>query len=177
MLLRNWHSRLSLHIKVSGASLAITASSLAFVAAAGVMQMHRELSLEQHRSVDFVALGFAQAAESAVETADLRVLTRLGQSFLRDENVLFVAAYGQGPAPLELAVRDRAAWESFAKGNSTIRNASSEFEKSSNRPRLTSSARTHGLDLLLASPRRPPHRSGRNRNSVASSSAYQRDRC
>ncbi len=59
MFLQNWYSKLSLRAKVSGANLAITAFSLAFVAAAGVMQIRRQINLEEHRSVDSVALGFA----------------------------------------------------------------------------------------------------------------------
>ncbi len=43
-------------------------------------------------------------------------MTRLCQSFLRDDEVLFVAAYGPTSPPLGLAVRDREAWEAYQQG-------------------------------------------------------------
>jgi signal transduction histidine kinase/DNA-binding response OmpR family regulator len=107
---------MSLRTKVVGITVAITTASLALVAVIGVIQIRQQISAEQHRAADSMALGFARASELAIAVRDTRELSRLAGSFLRDENVLFIAAYAGGHQPIASAIRDREAWSNFQQG-------------------------------------------------------------
>jgi signal transduction histidine kinase/CheY-like chemotaxis protein/HPt (histidine-containing phosphotransfer) domain-containing protein len=110
---RRWHSSLSLRVKATVITLAIMSFSLAVVAGAGILQLRYQIDAEQHRSADSVSLGIARASELAMTVRDSRELTRLANSFLRDPDILFIAAYADQPAPLAVAVRDQQAWENY----------------------------------------------------------------
>ncbi|MBV8781791.1 MAG: hypothetical protein JO353_10375, partial [Phycisphaerae bacterium] len=114
--MRHWYAGLSLRTKVTGISVAITALSLAAVASIGIWQIGREIAAEQHRTADSVALGVARASELPMTVRDAKELSRLANSFLRDDDVLFVAVYGSGPKPLAMAVSDAKAWNEFTRG-------------------------------------------------------------
>src|SRR6185437_8543732 len=116
-MLRNCFSKLSLRTKAVGITVGITTLSLATVAITGVVQIRTQIAAEQHRAADSTALGFARASELAIAVRDTRELSRLARSFLRDENVLFIAAYGIGPNPLATAIRDPQAWQQFSEGH------------------------------------------------------------
>jgi signal transduction histidine kinase/CheY-like chemotaxis protein/HPt (histidine-containing phosphotransfer) domain-containing protein len=60
-----------------------------------------------------MALGFARAAELAMTVGGKQELGRLTASFMRDQNVVFIAAYGGGETPLASASRDPLAWEQY----------------------------------------------------------------
>jgi len=115
--MRQWYSRLSLRTKISGMAMLITTLSLAAVAAAGIWQIRSQIAIEEHRSADSVALGFARASELAMAVGDKPELSRLTNSFIRDENVLFIAAYNAAGAKLADAARDQTVWEQYQKGN------------------------------------------------------------
>jgi two-component system, sensor histidine kinase and response regulator len=115
-MLRQRIAKLTLRTKTSSISLAITALSLVAVAATGIVQLRNQIAAEQRRTADSVALGFARAAELALSVRDAEELTRLANGFLRDETILFIAAYGAGNQPLASAVRDQKAWEAYRKG-------------------------------------------------------------
>jgi len=51
-----------------------------------------------------------------LSVGDAKELARLANSFLRDPNVLFIAAYGNGTRPLAFAYRDPVAWDQFRQG-------------------------------------------------------------
>src|SRR5436853_3615912 len=104
-MLRQRIAKLTLRTKTSSISLAITALSLVAVAATGIVQLRNQIATEQRRTADSVALGFARAAELALTVRDSNELTRLANSFLRDETILFIAAYGASNQPLASAVR------------------------------------------------------------------------
>jgi signal transduction histidine kinase/CheY-like chemotaxis protein/HPt (histidine-containing phosphotransfer) domain-containing protein len=103
-------------MKITGVTVGITMLSLAAVASIGILQIGREISAEQHRTADSVALSVARASELAITVGDTKELSRLASSFLRDENILFVAVYGSGVKPLASAIRDPQAWEQFSHG-------------------------------------------------------------
>jgi two-component system sensor histidine kinase/response regulator len=107
--------KLSLRAKATGLSLVITTLSLVVVAITGIIQIRAQIKAEQLRSADAVAMGMARAAELPLTVGDRQELTRLATSFLRDDNILFVAAYGKGDAPLGLAVRDQGAWAAYQR--------------------------------------------------------------
>jgi signal transduction histidine kinase/CheY-like chemotaxis protein/HPt (histidine-containing phosphotransfer) domain-containing protein len=109
-------SKLSLRVKATCLSLAITTLSLIIVATTGIIQIRGQIEAEQYRSADAVAMGMARAAELALSVGDKAELNRLAASFLRDENVLFLAVYDKGTAPLGLGVRDAAAWSAYQRG-------------------------------------------------------------
>src|ERR1700691_5914498 len=109
-------SRLSLRAQVTGISLAITVLALAFSATASILQMRHQIQLEESRSADSVALGVARAAELAMNVQDTKELSRLANSFLRNPEIQFIAAYGTKPTPLVVAVRDRQTWDAFQAG-------------------------------------------------------------
>ncbi|HWE04490.1 MAG TPA: response regulator [Tepidisphaeraceae bacterium] len=116
-MLRRWYSTLSLRAKAIGITVAITTIALSVVAATCVVQLRRQISDEQRRAADSMAMGFARASELAMAVRDTQELSRLANSFLRDPNVLFIAAYsGAETRPLATAGRDRQAWESFQNG-------------------------------------------------------------
>jgi len=108
--------KLSLRAKATGLSLVITTLSLLVVASTGIIQIRAQIKAEQSRSADAVAMGVARAAELPLTVGDRQELARLATSFLRDDTILFVAAYGKADAPLGLAVRDQTAWAAFGRG-------------------------------------------------------------
>jgi HAMP domain-containing protein/ribosomal protein L25 (general stress protein Ctc) len=112
-MLKKSCSKLSLRVKATGLSLTITTLSLAVVATIGILQIRAQIALAQSRSADSVAMGLARAAELSLTVGDRTELSRLTASFLRDENILFAAAYGKGAEPLGLAVRDEKAWNAY----------------------------------------------------------------
>ena len=114
--MRHWYAGLSLRTKITGITVLITILSLAAVATIGIFEIGREIGAEQHRTADSVALGVARASELAMTVRDTKELSRLANSFLRDDDVLFVGVYGGGPKPLALAVRDGESWEQFLHG-------------------------------------------------------------
>jgi signal transduction histidine kinase/DNA-binding response OmpR family regulator/HPt (histidine-containing phosphotransfer) domain-containing protein len=114
-MLKKSCSKISLRMKATGLSLTITALSLAFVATTGILQIRQQIQVAQGHSADAVAMGVARAAELPLTVGDRAELGRLTASFLRDENILFVAAYGKGEEPLGLAVRDEKAWDSYRR--------------------------------------------------------------
>jgi signal transduction histidine kinase/CheY-like chemotaxis protein/HPt (histidine-containing phosphotransfer) domain-containing protein len=112
-MLRKWYSKLGLRTKVSSIALAITSFSLAVVATAGMLQTRSQISAQEHRSADSVAQGIARAAELALTVGDQKELGRLTASFLRDPNILFIAAYGKGDQPIASAVRNQSTWNAY----------------------------------------------------------------
>jgi signal transduction histidine kinase/DNA-binding response OmpR family regulator len=112
-MLKKSCSRISLRMKATGLSLVITGLSLALVATTGILQIRAQIELSQSRSADAVAMGLARAAELPLTVGDRTELGRLTASFLRDENILFAAAYGKGSEPMGVAIRDPKAWNSF----------------------------------------------------------------
>ncbi len=164
MLIQNWKSALSLRVKITGVSLLITMMSLAFVAVVVDMHARREINSEQRRSVDSVAFGFARAAELAVAAGDQRELGRLCQSFLHDDNVVFVAAYGHASTPLGVAIRDSIAWEAFQKGR--IRSPRyvvgvQEIEEGDNTDEFAGNAEIDAPAAVRPSITTPSHKVGR----------------
>ena len=115
-MLRKSCSKLSLRVKATCLSLAITTLSLIIVATTGIIQIRGQIEAEQVRSADAVAMGMARAAELALSVGDRTELNRLAAGFLRDENVLFLAVYDKGNQPLGLAVRDATAWNAYQGG-------------------------------------------------------------
>ena len=109
-------SRLSLRTKAICMTVGITTASLALVAATGVYQLRRQINAEQHRAADSMALGIARASELAMAVRDKRELSRLADSFLRDENILFIALYTDKGELLTTSVRDLDVWEQFQQG-------------------------------------------------------------
>lgn len=115
-MLRRFSSRLSLRAKVIGISLAITAMALAFSATTSIVQMRYQVEAGQRRAADSVALGMARAGEQAMTVGDSKELSRQVNSFLRDPDLLFIAAYkGDSLSPV-VAIRDRGAWEDYLAG-------------------------------------------------------------
>ena len=112
-MLRPGTKGLSLRVKAIGITVTVTAISLLVVATIGLLQLHEQVTAEQQRAADSVALGFARAAELAMAVRDTHELTRLANSFLRDEKVLFIAASGPHGETLATAVRNRYAWEVY----------------------------------------------------------------
>jgi two-component system, sensor histidine kinase and response regulator len=115
-MLRWKYSNLSLRTKVMIVTGAVITLSLSALATVGIFQMHSQLEAEEARRADSVALGVARAAELAITVRDTKELSRLTNSFLRDQSVLFIAVYGEGRAPIATAVRDHTAWEEFLRG-------------------------------------------------------------
>src|SRR5271155_2951067 len=99
-MLRKWYSKLGLRTKVSSIALAITTLSLAVVATAAMFQTRSQITAQERRSADSVAQGIARAAELSLTVGDQKELGRLTASFLRDPNILFIAAYGKGDQPI-----------------------------------------------------------------------------
>ena len=85
--------KLTLRTKATVLTVAITSLSLMAVAAVGVWQMRTHIATEQRRAAESVAQGIARASELAVAVHDKRELSRITDSFLRDENILFIATY------------------------------------------------------------------------------------
>ena len=113
--MRRWYSNLSLRTKIAGISLGITMLSLLVVAIAGLLQIRAQIGIEEHRSADSVALGFANSAELEITVGNKPELEHMSASFIRDENVLFVAAYDANNKLLASAARDPSAWEQYQK--------------------------------------------------------------
>ena len=109
-------SKLSIRAKVTGISLAITALALASSATVSILQMRHQIAAEESRSADSVALSVARASELAMNVQDTRELSRLANSFLRNEAIEFIAMYGTKPTPLVVAVRDKQMWNQFQAG-------------------------------------------------------------
>jgi signal transduction histidine kinase/DNA-binding response OmpR family regulator/HPt (histidine-containing phosphotransfer) domain-containing protein len=101
---------------VIGVSLAITTLALTLAATVSILQMRYQLKAGQGRSANSVALGIARASELAMNVADTAEVSRLANSFLRDPDILFIAAYGKAPQPLVVAVRDQPAWDGYRAG-------------------------------------------------------------
>src|SRR5438270_75426 len=116
-MLRNGYSRLSLRTKATGIALAISMLSLLVVATTGAFQIRGLIVADQHRSADATARGISRASERAMSNGDTKELSRIASTFLRDENTLFIAAYGDGDKLLASAVRDTAAWVAFQAGH------------------------------------------------------------
>ncbi|HEX4052637.1 MAG TPA: response regulator [Tepidisphaeraceae bacterium] len=115
-MLRRFSSRLSLRAKVIGISLIITGLALAFSAATSIVQMRYQIDTEQHHTADSVALGMARSGELAMTSGDSKELSRLANSFLRDPDLLFIAAYrNDSPSPV-VAIRNRLAWDQYIAG-------------------------------------------------------------
>jgi signal transduction histidine kinase/CheY-like chemotaxis protein/HPt (histidine-containing phosphotransfer) domain-containing protein len=114
--MRKWYSGLSLRAKVAGISLAVTIVSLAVVATIGILQMRAQIAVEQYHTTDSVALGVSRASELPMAVRDTKELSRLAASFLRDDDVLFVAMYDEQSRLLADAVRDEQAWKQFQSG-------------------------------------------------------------
>jgi signal transduction histidine kinase/CheY-like chemotaxis protein/HPt (histidine-containing phosphotransfer) domain-containing protein len=114
--MRQWYSKISLQTKISGIALLITTLSLAVVAAANILQIRNLVAAEEHRSADSVALGFARSAELAMAVGDKQELSRLTNSFIRDQNVLFIAAFNSAGARLADAARDPLLWQHYQSG-------------------------------------------------------------
>ena len=114
--MRRWYSSFSLRLKATAVTLAITTLSLTIMATTGIIQIHRQVDAEQHRSANAVATSISRGAELAMTERDKRGLSHLANSFLRDPNVLFIAIYGSNGQQLTEAVRDRAAWNEFLEG-------------------------------------------------------------
>jgi two-component system sensor histidine kinase/response regulator len=113
--MRRRYARLSLRAKISGIALAITTLSLLVVASAGVLQLRAQIAAEEHRSAESVALGFANSAELEITVGNKPELDHMAASFIRDANVLFVAAYDSNHKLLASAARDQSAWEEYQK--------------------------------------------------------------
>ena len=107
---------MSLRTRATAITLAITTLSLAVVAAMSLMQIRQQIDEEQHRTADAVALGVSRASELAMTVHDRRELTRLAASFLRDENILFIAVQSERGQTLAKAIRDQAVWAMFVGG-------------------------------------------------------------
>ncbi len=113
--MRRWYSKLSLRAKVSGIALAITTLSLTVVATAGILQIRAQISVEEHRSADSVAMGFARAAELEITVGNKPELERMTASFIRDQSILFIAAYDEKNHLLASAARDPGVWDQYLK--------------------------------------------------------------
>ncbi len=111
--MRKWYSELSLRAKISGIALAITTLSSAVVAAAGILQIHHQIAVEQRRSADAIALSFSRSAQPGMTAGDKRELARLTGSYARDPNLLFVAAYDASGKLLASAAGDPGVWDRF----------------------------------------------------------------
>jgi signal transduction histidine kinase/DNA-binding response OmpR family regulator len=109
-------SRMSLRAKVTGISLVIIGLTLALSATISILQMRYQIEAEQHRSADSVVLGIARASELSMTVGDTRELSRLLSSFLRDPELLFIAAYTSDSKPPIVAIRDLQAWQDYAAG-------------------------------------------------------------
>jgi signal transduction histidine kinase/DNA-binding response OmpR family regulator/HPt (histidine-containing phosphotransfer) domain-containing protein len=107
---------MSLRTKAITMTVGITTMSLALVAATGVLQLRRQINTEQNRAADSMALAIARASELAMAVRDKHELARLCGSFLRDENILFIALYTDKGQLLTSSVRDIEAWEQFQHG-------------------------------------------------------------
>jgi signal transduction histidine kinase/CheY-like chemotaxis protein/HPt (histidine-containing phosphotransfer) domain-containing protein len=116
------YSRLSLRTKVTGLALVISTTALAIVATTGIVQMRAQIEAEQYHSADSVALGIARASELPLTVGDSKEMSRLANSFLRNPEILFIAAYTDRPEPLVITVRDQAAWDSFRNGATSSAN-------------------------------------------------------
>ena len=110
------YSRMSLRTKAISITVGITTSSLALVAATSVIQLRRQINAEQRRAADSMALAVARSSELALAVRDKRELGRLAASFLRDENILFIALYTDKGEILTSAVHDLDAWDQFQNG-------------------------------------------------------------
>jgi signal transduction histidine kinase/CheY-like chemotaxis protein/HPt (histidine-containing phosphotransfer) domain-containing protein len=115
-MLKRWYLGLSLRARVTAITVVITTLALAVVAATGIVQIRRQIDDEQRRRADSLALGVARAAELALAVRDTKELNRLAGSFLRDENVLFIALFADDNTQLALASRDAQSWQSFRQG-------------------------------------------------------------
>jgi signal transduction histidine kinase/CheY-like chemotaxis protein len=113
---QTFYSKLSLRVKATAITLAITTLALALVAGVSVFQIRSQIEAEQKRSVDSLALGVARASELAMTVRDIKELARITSSFLRDQDVQFIAAYGDKPQPLAVAVGDQSAWDAYQSG-------------------------------------------------------------
>jgi signal transduction histidine kinase/CheY-like chemotaxis protein len=108
-----WWSRRSLRTKAIAVVLLIVTVALAIAATAAIMQTRYVIAAEQRRTVRSMASSLSRAAELAVAVEDKKEIQRLAQSFLRDENVLFVGVYGEDGELLVSAAQDRQAWQRY----------------------------------------------------------------
>ncbi|HEY1921834.1 MAG TPA: ATP-binding protein [Tepidisphaeraceae bacterium] len=108
--------RVSLRAKVTGISLVITGLTLALSATICIVQMRYQIEAEQHRSADSVVLGIARASNQPMAMGDNKELARLLNSFLRNPELLFIAAYTNDAKPPVVAIRDLRAWQDYSTG-------------------------------------------------------------
>jgi signal transduction histidine kinase/DNA-binding response OmpR family regulator/HPt (histidine-containing phosphotransfer) domain-containing protein len=114
--MKNRKLGLSLRLKATGITLAITTLALTIMVITGIVQIRSQIAAEQQRSADAVALGISRAAEAAMTTGDKTELSRLTQIFLRDDSLLFIAIYGAQGQHLSEVIRDDGAWDQFQRG-------------------------------------------------------------
>ena len=143
-MLRKWYSNLTLRSKVTGFTAAITALALGVVATMSIWQIHRQIDAEQHRAAGTVAMSIARASQLALTVGDAKELSRLANSYLHDQDILFVAIYGQHPTALATAVVDQRAWDEWlertrAHGRSLGINSEEDVD------RILGEYRTEGL--------------------------------
>ena len=110
---RQWYAKLSLRTRITGIAVAITTMSLTVVAIASILQIRHEISVEEHRSADAVSLSFSRSAELEMTVGDKQELTRLTNSYARDPNLLFIAAYDARGKLLTSAAGNQSAWNKF----------------------------------------------------------------
>jgi signal transduction histidine kinase/DNA-binding response OmpR family regulator len=113
---RRLATRMSLRAKVTGISLVITGLTLALSATISIVQMRYQIEAEQHRSADSIVLGIARASELPMTVGDAKQLARLLNSFLRDPELLFIAAYTNDTKSPVVAIRDLKAWQEYSGG-------------------------------------------------------------
>jgi signal transduction histidine kinase/CheY-like chemotaxis protein/HPt (histidine-containing phosphotransfer) domain-containing protein len=107
---------LSLRLKATGITLAITTLALTIMVITGIVHFRSQIAVEQQRSADAVALGISRAAEAAMTTGDKSELSRLTKIFVRDDSLLFIAIYGAKGQNLAEVIRDPSAWDQFQRG-------------------------------------------------------------
>ncbi len=113
---RRLATRMSLRAKVTGISLVIIGLTLALSATISIVQMRYQIEAEQRRSADSIVLGIARASELPMTVGDAKELARLLNSFLRDPELLFIAAYTSDTKSPVVAIRDLQAWQEYSGG-------------------------------------------------------------
>jgi signal transduction histidine kinase/DNA-binding response OmpR family regulator len=113
---KRWTDQLSLRSKSTLVVLAVVATGLLTVALVGVGQMRRLVSAEALRTVNAMAQGLGHAAELALAVHDERELSRLANRFMRDDQILLVAIYGNNGKLITKAVRNPAIWDRYIHG-------------------------------------------------------------
>src|ERR1041385_90918 len=114
MVPKRW-KKLSLRVKAIALVLLATIPALGIVAASGIQQVRRQITVSQNRTVQTVAQYLASASELALAVRDTHELTRIARTGLGDEQTLFVAVYDAHENLLASAVRDQATWERYKK--------------------------------------------------------------